>query len=96
MSVADVNTEMAAAVAALKDGDHSTALLRATAAQGLLATIPDSEKAGESMRWREGSIGEFIKNIARLQTAAVAADGAGPMRRSRITFKRAGSSAAAW
>ncbi len=85
MSLADVNTEMAAAVAALKSGDYSAALLSATCAQGLLAGIPDSLKSGEEFRWRDRDIELFVSRIERLRK------GSAGIQFSKVTYARPSS-----
>ena len=82
MSVAQINTEMAAAVALIKSGDYAGALDRAMCAQGLIAAEPDAEKGGESLRWPFDKIDKFIANLRRRAAGNLG------LQRSKITYAR--------
>lgn len=76
MSASDVNTAMAAAQSALASADYATALDKAIAAQGYLATLPNSAmKGGEttSMEWDPKKIQDFIDNIRGRRSESQAA-----------------------
>ncbi len=89
MAAADVNTAMAAAVAALTAGDHATALTQALAAQGYMAVLPDGSAPGagggggaHEMTWDSTKIQDFIGNLRRRQSAAAG------IQRTKITYTR--------
>ncbi len=63
--IADFQTLMRAASAALSASNPSGAMVHARAAQALLATIPDTEKDGRSIRYREREIANLITSIER-------------------------------
>lgn len=88
MGLAEVNTKMDAAVAALAGGDYDAAMELAVQAQGLLSVIPESDlPGGSSVRFARGDdrINNFIINLRRRQAGALG------MQRSKITYGRATS-----
>jgi hypothetical protein len=90
MSIADINTKVAEAIAANEAGDTSTALLKLRSARMLLAGLPDSTAGDTSLRWDRSSIDAMIKDLQQQQTSAsVSANG---IRTTRIRYKRTRSS----
>lgn len=86
---ADIETRMTAAVTALDASDYATAIVNATAAQALLAIIPDSEKrshAGGSMTFDREGIERFIAQVRKLQRDATADNGTGGIESVPIVF----------
>jgi len=75
MSLAEINTEMTAAVAALKAADYDTALTRALCAQGLIAASPDVKHGDEEISWSFERVESFVQKIRRAQAADTAAGG---------------------
>jgi len=87
MAASDVNTAMAAAIAALESGDLATALTKALAAQGYLAAMPNSSTGETELSWSDARIQQFVENLRRQQTvSAVSTNG---LRRSKTTYVRA-------
>ena len=70
MAVSDVNTQMTLAQSALADGDYTTALQHAIAAQGYLSTLPNSRRSADSLEWDDRKIESFIANVRKLQTGS--------------------------
>ena len=86
MSLADVNTEMAAAVAALKSANYATALTRAICAQGLIAAIPDSVGPDSTqLEWNFDRIKEFVASVRR-EKATAAATTHGGFQRTKVNY----------
>ena len=84
MAVSDVNIAMTAAIAALRSGDHATAVVEAMAAQGFLAVVADFEHGrGLTNEWDRRSIDQFIVNV-RKQESQAAAVSAGGIQRTKI------------
>jgi hypothetical protein len=81
MSLAQVETYMTAAVAALQSGDHATALTHALSAQGLLSVIPDAERSGTSYRWTLDRVDKFVANLRKMQVG-----GSGGIQRTKVTY----------
>lgn len=67
MALADVNTAMTAATAALESGDYATALVQAIKAGLYLAALPDSQKADRSLSWDRDAIDKLIARCRTLQ-----------------------------
>ncbi len=91
MTVAALNTQRDAAVAALLAGDYATAKQHALAAKLLLSTgmASVSESAGggsRSMSWDANAIDEFLRECDRMLA------GTGGVRTTKITYARPSSS----
>jgi hypothetical protein len=75
--VALLNTLMDASVAALASGDYSTAVNKALAAQGILATLPQvSRSAGtgggsQAAQWDGQAIDSYVKRLRQQQGASL-------------------------
>lgn len=79
-TISAINEKMAAAVAAVDDGDYETALRRAIAAQGLLSVLPSGGKdgkAGASLEWSQEGINNFIATLERQNKNSANADASG-------------------
>ena len=85
MSLAQINTKMAAAVAALEAGDYATALTNALCAQGLVAASPTSEHGNDKISWQDNKIADFVANVRRAQAADTASGG---MQQTKVTYVR--------
>lgn len=70
MSVADINTAMDNAVAALSAGDYASAISYATRSLGLMAVLPDSRHGSGEMRWRTAGVESFIDQCRKLQSSS--------------------------
>lgn len=74
MSVAQINSNMAAASAALLDGDYATALTYALAAQALCAAMPrmshGSATGRNELEYSQQGIAAFIANLQRARAGA--------------------------
>lgn len=70
MSVADINTAMDNAVAALSAGDYADAITYATRALGFMAVLPDSRHGSGEMRWRTAGVETFINQCRKLQSSS--------------------------
>lgn len=84
--MADVTTLQAlrdAANAAIASGDYATAQTNLEQAQVMLATMPDTEMEGKSMRWYRESIVTALTQINRQRQAS------GGIQRTKITYVNA-------
>jgi len=92
MSVSELNTRRAAALAAFDGGNYDEAMRQAEAAQFIVATMADtnrSDGAGSmALSWNSAAIADFIQRCqARLERAAQSS--AGGIRRTNVTYARA-------
>lgn len=86
MSVEDVNTKVAAAVAAHEGGDTATALLYLRSARMLLAGLPDVTKGDRSLRYDRASIDNMIQDLER--EAARPAVGSRGVRYTKVKYRQ--------
>jgi hypothetical protein len=68
-TISDYTALIRAASAALSADNPAGALTHALAAQALLAAIPDTEKDGRSIKFREREIAELVKSIRAAEAA---------------------------
>ncbi|MBE3132295.1 MAG: hypothetical protein IMZ55_02395 [Acidobacteria bacterium] len=91
MSIADVNSAMSAAVAALRAGDYATALTESLAAQGLINCLPSASRSGgqleSELRYSAADIDAFVSRVERMKNQAAAAAGGG-MSHTPVTYER--------
>ena len=72
-----LDTYMDAAIAALAGGDYATALQKALAAQGIIATLPKASRSGgpgggeQSASWDAAGIDNFVRNCRRQHGASL-------------------------
>lgn len=95
MSMAQLDTLYAAAVAALDGGDYDTAITKAMALRVRLATTPNLSRnlsggGSQSVTWggAEG-LDRFIAECRRAKASAAAAR-SGPFQQTKITYARPG------
>lgn len=91
MSLSDLNTLYAAAVAALDAADYATAIRKAMAIQARLATTPNVTRdlaggGSQGLSFNPSQLDSFIANCRKLATAASFST-AIPV--SKITYERA-------
>jgi hypothetical protein len=89
MSVADINTRVDAAVAAIDAGDYDSAYSKLLSAQALLAATPDSQKNSASLRFDRAAIAALIDTVRR--EIGRASGGRGVVRQN-VVYKRVGRS----
>lgn len=79
-TLTSIDTLMTAAIAAMEDGDFSTAMRKALAAQAYLSLFPDTVRAegggatsgaSQSMRFDRLSIADFIKNLRKFANQSI-------------------------
>ena len=88
-AITDINTYVAAAVAANEAGDIDTALSKLRSARMLLVGVPDSASfEGVSLRWDRSSIDAMIVDLQKQQTSATVSRGG--IRRTSVIYKNAG------
>jgi DNA-binding transcriptional regulator LsrR (DeoR family) len=98
MSLADIasqiNSKVAAAIAAQESGDYATALTYLRSAKMLLAGIPNVAQESSSLQWDRTAIDSMITDLKQLAAAGssstVTASQRRGIRRTNITYKRAG------
>jgi len=90
MSLAEIQTLAASASASLAAGDYDAALVAVQRAQALLIGVPDSEKNGEAIRYRDRQLSDLVKSIERGRSRTLAATAAG-VQRTKITRARVSS-----
>lgn len=88
MSVADINTAMDAAVAAMTSGNYGEAITYATKVLGLMAILPDSRHGSGEMRWRTAGVEAFINQCRKLQSVSNGlGSSAGVMQIQRVVYE---------
>jgi len=96
MSIAELDTLYAAAVAAIDDGDYATAITKLMAMQARLSTTPNLTRGtggggSQSIAWNASEIPGLITNCRKQLAAATAASG-GPFQQSKVVYARADNS----
>jgi hypothetical protein len=66
----ELTNEMNAAITAFRAGDLVTAYTHARAAQMMLAVKPDTSFSDEELTYDREAIGQFLKNVEKLQRSA--------------------------
>jgi pyruvate kinase len=91
MSVADINSKVAEAIAANESGDYATALTKLRSAQMLLAATPNATgHDGVGLQWDRQAIASMIAEVSRQASAS------GGIQRTRVTYRRVGSVPDCW
>lgn len=85
-TVAELQTTMDAAVAAINAGDLDTAFTKALAGQAILAALPSGQIGGAETRWTPQTINEFIQNLRRARGRSAG------VQRTKITRARVSAS----
>lgn len=70
ITIAQINTEMAAAVTSMKNGDYAAAYTSALAAQALLAVKPDTSFSDEQLEFDREAIDKFVDRMEKLSRSA--------------------------
>jgi hypothetical protein len=70
ITTAEINTRMNAAIAALDAADYSAAYRHALGAQAMLAVKPDTSFSDEELTYDREAIGQFLKNVEKLERSA--------------------------
>ncbi len=86
MSLPDIDTQAAAASAAIASGDYETALTHALRLQVLIAASPDMEQAGGRMGWSAGKAANYVADIRKALAASLMGATNGPIQRSKVTY----------
>lgn len=75
ITTAEINTLMNSAVAAIGNGDYSTAYSKALQAQGLMLAKPRSAFEREEIEWAPEKIEQFLDRVSGLKRSAASAAG---------------------
>ena len=70
-TIAEANALLDTASSAFQAGDYATARRNAAAAQAKYAQIPDTEKDGRSIRFRDGEPAALVKQAERFLAGSV-------------------------
>jgi len=95
MSVAEINSLYAAAIAGLEAGNYQLAIVKALACKMRLATTPNIARmlaggGNEAMQWANAAaIDSFIAECKKLQSAAAAASNG--IQRTKLVYRRPGN-----
>lgn len=63
MSVADINTRVAAAVTAMDAGDWTTAETKLLGAQALMAALPNGGHGEETLNWNPNGLRDLLMQV---------------------------------
>ncbi len=93
MSIAELNTLYAAAVAAMEDADYATAITKLMSTKARLATTPNLTRSlagggNQGITWNAAELDTLIAQCRQLQAAAAHSSG-GIFQTSEVVYTRA-------
>ncbi len=83
MSAANINTAVAAAIAAMRVRDFATAKTELQIAKAELAGTPDAEHNGEVLRWDRSAIDSLITQVDQQLAAS---KGSGGVQTTKVKY----------